>query len=118
VLTSRAAEKSSASWSVARVGATIIISVVALTPACAGGVVDFSCVRGTRSFNCVSQRATDGDPYIRIVPQVLGEAERAEASMRDHKWLTRCRPLVARDNYGVARYLYSEPGCEYGVGAD
>ncbi len=118
MLTNRAAEKASASWSVARVGAAIILSVIALTPAYAGGVADLSCVRGAKTFNCVARWATAGDPYVRTVPEALGEAEKAQASAHDHKWLTRCRPVVERDNYGVARYQYSEPGCEYGLGAD
>jgi hypothetical protein len=118
VLTIRAAEKSLASWSVAHVGAAITLSVIALSPAFAGGVAGLSCVRGAKTFNCVGQWANPGDPYVRTVPEVLGDAEKAQASARDHKWLTRCRPVVERDNYGVARYQYSEPGCEYGLGAD
>jgi len=26
----------------------------------------------------------------------------------------RCRPSVRQDNFGVARYVYAIPGCEFG----
>ncbi len=118
MLTSRPAEAPSASWSVAQVGAAIILSVMTLTSAYAGGVADLSCVRGAKSFNCVGQWATAGDPYVRQVPEALSEAEKAHVLARDRKWLTRCRPVVEHDSYGVARYHYSAPGCEFGVGTD
>lgn len=118
MLTNRATEKSSASWPVTQVGAAIILWVTTLTSAHAGGVADLSCVGGARSFNCAAQWATAGDPYVRTVPDALGEAERAQAAARDHKWMMRCHPVVERDNYGVARYQYSAPGCEYGLGAE
>ena len=46
------------------------------------------------------------------------EAEKARLATRDHKWLARCRPVIERDRYGVARYYYAAPGCEFGVGTD
>ncbi len=118
MLTSRLAEAPSASWSAARVGAAIILSVMTLTSAYAGSVIDLSCVGAAMNFNCVAQWATAGDPYIRQVPEALGEAEKARVLARDHKWLARCRPVVERDSYGVGRYHYSAPGCEFGVGTD
>jgi hypothetical protein len=118
VLTSHRAEAHSASWSAAHVGAAIILSVITLTSAYAGSVIDLNCVGGARSFNCVAQWATAGDPYIRIVPDALDEAEKAHATALDRKWLARCRPVIERDSYGVARYHYSAPGCEFGIGAD
>ena len=118
MLTSLAAGKSSAFWPVAHAGAAAILSVVTLTSANAGGVVNLSCVRGARSFNCAAQWAVPGDPYVRTVPDILGGVERGQAAARDRKWFAHCRPVVERDNYGVARYQYSERGCEYGLGAD
>ena len=50
--------------------------------------------------------------------RLLGEAEKARLATRDHKWLARCRPVIERDRYGVARYHYAAPGCEFGVGTD
>ncbi len=118
MLTNRRAERASVSWSVALVGTVIVLSVITAKSAHAGGVAELSCVRGAKSLNCAAQWGTAGDPYVRSVPDALGEAERAQATARDQKWLARCRPIVERDGYGVARYLYSSPGCEYGLGAD
>jgi hypothetical protein len=33
----------------------------------------------------------------------------------DHKWEERCRPTIAQDRYGVPRYQYAAPGCEFGI---
>jgi hypothetical protein len=77
-----------------------------------------SCFGGHGSFSCSGGWAVPGDPYIRVVPQPLGEAEKSLAASRDRRWLIRCHPVIARDYYGVARYVYAAPGCEYGVGAD
>jgi hypothetical protein len=114
VLTNRPAEWSSATWSAAHVAAVIVLSVASLTSAYAGGVIDLSCVAASKSFNCVAQWATAGDPYVRAVPEALGEVQRAQATARDHKWVTHCHPVVEHDTYGVARYQYSAPDCEYG----
>jgi hypothetical protein len=81
----------------------------------ADGVVDSqSCVGGLFSFNCVAQWSNASDPYLRGVP----EASRANAAARDRKWSKRCHPVVKRDGYGVPRYQYAAPGCEYGIGVD
>jgi hypothetical protein len=66
----------------------------------------------------MGQWAVPGDPNIRIVPEALGDEERAQASARDHRWLAHCKPVVGHDVYGVAHYQYAAPGCEYGPGAD
>jgi hypothetical protein len=118
VLTSHPAEKISASWPIGRIVAAILVSVATLTPARAAGIGGLSCVGSASSFNCVGQWGLGSDPYVRTVPETLDEGEKAQAAARDHKWLTRCRPVVERDIYGVGRYQYSAPGCEYGLGAD
>jgi hypothetical protein len=118
VLTSYPAEASTALRSAASVSAAIIPSVSTIASAYAGNVIDLSCVGGEKSFNCAAQWATAGDPYVRQVPEVLGEAEQARLAARDHEWLARCRPVIERDRYGVARYHYSAAGCEFGVGTD
>jgi hypothetical protein len=117
VLTNRPAGRSVA-WSLARVGAAIGLSAITLASAYAAGVGGLSCVDGGGSLNCLAQWAFPGDPHIRTVPESLGEAEKAQAAVRDHRWLIHCHPIVHRDAYGVARYQYAAPGCEYGVGAD
>jgi hypothetical protein len=117
VLTNRPAGKSLA-WSLVRVGAAIGLSAAALTSAHAGGVGALSCVGGYRSLNCVARWGFPGDPYIRAVPEVLGEAEKAQAATRERRWLIHCHPIVQHDPYGVARYVYAAPGCEYGAGGE
>jgi hypothetical protein len=118
VLTSHPAERSSALSSVVRAGAALLLSAITLTTADAGSVIDLSCVAGARSFNCVAQLATAGDPYVRVVPEAVGEAQKSQLAARDRKWVARCHPVAERDSYGVARYHYAAPGCEYGLGSE
>jgi hypothetical protein len=110
--------------SAARFGAAAMLSAVMLvfasamtrTSAQAADVVTGGCIGGWRGYNCATGWAPAVDPFIRIVPQPLGRAEQARAIERDHKWLARCRPIVAQDTFGVSRYHYAAPGCEFGVG--
>ena len=67
------------------------------------------------TFNCVTRWGTYGDPYVRDVPQP-SDADKARAMARDKRWADRCRPYIAQDRYGVARYHYALPGCEFGIG--
>jgi len=102
-----------------QIGVAIILSVTAATSAGAGGVGDISCL-GTapKSFDCAGRwDMAPGDPNIRLVPDPA-EAQKAALKERDRKWLAHCRPVVERDAFGVARYRYSAPGCEFGIGAD
>jgi hypothetical protein len=118
VLTNRPAEKSSASRRFVRGGVAIVASAMTLTSVYAGGVGNMSCVGGPGSVNCVGQWGPGGDPNVRVVPQALADEERAQAAVRERKWLAQCQPVVRRDPYGVARYQYAARGCEYGIGAD
>ena len=118
MLISHPDEPSSASWSVARAGAALSLLGVTVTSAYAGTVVDLSCIGGAKNFNCVAQMATAGDPYVRVVPQALSEAQKSQLAARDHKWVAHCHPVAERDSYGVERYRYAAPGCEYGLGTD
>jgi hypothetical protein len=102
-----------ASGSAAHVGAAIILSVMTWTSTYAGGVSETTCLGTWQDFNCVTRWGPPGDPSVRLVP------ERREANKaRDRRWLARCRPVIEYDHYGVARYHYSAPGCEFGVDAD
>ena len=118
MLTRIPAEKSSASWSAAHVAAAALLSIITFTSAYAGSVSDWSCVGGWRGFNCVEQSGSAGDPYIRLVPEPVDQAEKERFQAHDRKWLARCRPVIEHDHYGVAHYHYSAPGCEFGLGAD
>jgi hypothetical protein len=95
-----------------------MLSVMTWTSAYAGGVSNTSCVGTWNGFNCVTRWGPAGDPYVRLVPEPLDEAEKARVMARDRRWRARCRPVVENDRFGVARYHYSAPGCEFGVGED
>jgi hypothetical protein len=119
VLTNRSADKSVAVSRLMRGGAAIMLSAMTLTTVYAGGVGTMSCVGGAGAVNCVGQWGPAGDPNVRTVPpKPLGDEERAQAAARERKWLAQCQPLLRRDPYGVARYVYAARGCEYGVDAD
>lgn len=119
MLTSRIAGTASALRPIASIVAAMVLSATTLTPARAGNAVDVGCIGNfMKSFNCAGQWSAAGDPYLRSVPEVVGDEQLTRAAARDRRWMARCNPVVERDSYGVARYRYSTPGCEYGIGAD
>lgn len=67
------------------------------------------------SFNCVERWGANSDPYVRQVPQPASDIEKGISTERERRWEQRCHPQIALDRYGVPRYLYSAPGCEYGA---
>ncbi len=73
-----------------------------------------SCVFSPGTAHCVRQfRYNDaGNTGIKH----LGEpgTEVAEARDREKAWESRCRPALRQDHYGVNRYVYAAPGCEFG----
>ncbi len=97
--------------------ATLSIAILATiwSAAYADGMALGGCVGGTGALNCVVRWGEAGDAYIRVVPQPTGATERAQAAERDRKWEERCRPTIAQDRYGVPRYQYAAPGCEFGI---
>jgi hypothetical protein len=103
----------------ARVAAAAALSLTILgvaAPANAGGLVSGGCIGSWRSFSCVTRWGPAGNPFVRSVPQFLDESDQARAMERDRKWADRCRPVIRQDSYGVARYVYAAPACEFGVG--
>jgi hypothetical protein len=54
------------------------------------------------------------DPYVREVPPPATAELRREAEERERRWVARCHPVIEPDKYGVDRYHYSAPGCEFG----
>lgn len=66
------------------------------------------------SGGCVSIKRELVNPYVIEVPQPRTEKEIADAAERDRLWQARCRPVIRQDHYGVRRYHYAAPGCEYG----
>jgi hypothetical protein len=96
---------------------TLVMTLaVTLASADAGGLEIDGCVGGWISSTCVTRWGEANDPFVRIVPQPSGQAEQARAQEREHKWVGRCRPVITQDRYGVGRYQYFAPGCEFGVG--
>ncbi len=95
-----------------------VIAIATSAPAQAQEMVTGGCVRGWHSFNCVARWGPAGDPYIRLVPQPTDSADSALAKERDRAWVKRCRPTIRPDRYGVSRYYYAAPGCEFGIAAD
>jgi len=111
-----------ASWRAAFIGAAALI-LSAATLAYADELYVGGCVgaggggrgSGAGAFSCVLRVGPPGDPYIRTVPQPQTEAEKAHQAERDHRWVEHCRPVVAQDRYGVPRYRYAAPGCDFGA---
>jgi hypothetical protein len=113
VLTFGCAGARRASWFAVPFGAAIMLTL--MTSAYAQEITTSGCVGGWRSFSCVTRWGPATDPFIRIVPQPLDEAATARAIERDRRWVDRCRPMIRHDRYGVGRYQYAAPGCEFGI---
>jgi hypothetical protein len=74
-----------------------------------------SCIYSYGLVSCVQQyrygdRGSNG--IIQVKPP--SEAGLAEARERDTHCRSRCQPQLRPDRYGVGRYVYAAPGCEYG----
>jgi hypothetical protein len=89
----------------------LLATSVPFDPANADGIDVMSCVGSFGSFSCVERWGPAGDPLVRHRPDLQQDAESAE---RERKWAARCRPVVKQDQYGVGRYRYAAPGCEFG----
>jgi hypothetical protein len=104
---------------ISRLAAAAALSVASLTLICsaadADGMVFGGCIGGGGAVNCAVRWGEAGDPYIRVVPQPVTADEKTQSAERDHKWEQRCQPVIAQDRYGVPRYQYAAPGCEFGV---
>ena len=102
-----------------RLGAKMTLCAVTLLMICsaanADGLVAGGCLGRGISLNCVARWGTPGDPYVRIVPPIKDDEEQKRSAERDHRWEQRCKPTIAQDRFGVPRYFYSAPGCEFGV---
>jgi hypothetical protein len=104
-----------ASRKAALIGAASSLAIITMTAAYADTLWVGGCVGGHGAGNCVLRVGPAGDPYIRTVPAPENDAEKIRATERDHRWLARCRPIIAQDQMGVPRYHYAAPGCEFGV---
>jgi hypothetical protein len=62
-------------------------------------------------------KAVSGLPRIIQVPAPRTE-DTEERDQHARKWRARCRPVIEQDQYGVGRYYYAAPGCEFGKTED
>jgi hypothetical protein len=119
VLTFQFARAKRRARSAGAIGAALALSVplwcAGLAAAQAQMIASGGCIRGY-GFNCVLRWGPASDPYVRSVPRSLDAAAIARAKELDRHWVDRCRPVIAPDRYGVPRYRYAQPGCEFGVG--
>lgn len=77
-----------------------------------GRSVTRQCYAGT----CTWTSGPARHPNIIHVPGPRTADEAAEAQARDDAWVARCNPRPYEDRYGMTRYSYDLPGCEYGGG--
>jgi hypothetical protein len=112
---SRARKLFSACWPIATIAGVLTLSAVTSATAADDYIRIDSCFGGWHSSQCITRWAPTGDANIRTVPEPKTEEEKAHAVERDHRWLQRCRPIVAQDRYGVPRYRYAAAGCDLGV---
>lgn len=99
----------SVALALALLGASVIFA-----PAYAGGIEITNCFGAFRTFSCITQWGAPDDPRLRHVPGPRDAQEEAAFIARDRKWVARCRPVIRQDHYGVSRYHYAAPGCEFG----
>ena len=84
---------------------------VPLDSANASGIDVTNCIRSSGEFSCVERWDWTGDPST---PHGRDPQEEAESAQHERQWAARCRPVVKQDQYGVGRYQYAAPGCEFG----
>jgi hypothetical protein len=92
---------------------------IALTGVASAGFTSSSgCISSgffTGGINCVHTKDKGYGGVARIYKVDEPRAEDVAAAMqRDRKWMDRCKPVIRRDAYGVGRYYYAAPGCEFG----
>jgi hypothetical protein len=72
-----------------------------------------TCVMSYGMYSCVWQSG-GGVPGVISLNAARTERDAAESAERDRLWAARCRPQARVDQYGVRRYHYAAPGCEFG----
>jgi hypothetical protein len=93
----------------------LAMTASSFTTARADWSVSGSCVGGGGVGTCVAQtRNFLRDPHVRPVRGFESQEEAEQSVKRDRKWAHFCKPVAFTDRYGVARYSYAQPGCEFG----
>ncbi len=83
-----------------------------------GTVVD-SCVHSRGSTHCIQRyRERDGDKGGVQSLRERDDDALSESRERERQWVSRCQPALRHDRFGVGRYMYAAPGCEYGRSQD
>jgi hypothetical protein len=105
---------------------TLALTAIALggasAPAAAQRVTDTvvgSCVFSGGAAHCVRQYryGDSGNNGVQSLKEPNPE-DIAESRAREARWVARCKPQLRSDRYGVNRYVYAAPGCEYGQDRD
>lgn len=79
------------------------------------GVYTTNCFGSRNMESCISTfRSGRLNPHVIAVPGPAAANELSAAEARDRRWAERCRPVIRQDRYGMPRYSYDMPGCEYG----
>jgi hypothetical protein len=92
-------------------GLAAAFTLAAIAPgAQADGARSTSCIVISGMLSCTTRwQRWEAQP-----PPPPTEQELAEIRERDRIWQARCQPVIRQDNFGVPRYHYAAPGCEYG----
>jgi hypothetical protein len=77
-----------------------------------------SCVEARSSFSCTASELNHGSIARILQLPSADDRDSEQSSSRHQRWLTRCRPVLLVDQYGVGRYRYAAAGCEFGRAAD
>jgi hypothetical protein len=79
-----------------------------------------SCMGNWGGVTCTThwRKTFNNNPYVIYSVAPASEEEERAAEARDRKWLARCKPVIRQDHYGVSRYIYAAPGCEFGKSED
>ncbi|MFZ5692805.1 MAG: hypothetical protein ACOY5F_16275 [Pseudomonadota bacterium] len=93
-----------------------------LAPAAAQRVTDTavsSCVFSGGAVHCAEKyrygdRGNNGIQSLKEPDPV----DLSDSRDRESRWVARCKPQLRSDRYGVNRYVYAAPGCEYGRDRD
>ena len=95
--------------------ALVALSMLAMpTRSEANGVGTINCHRSFSGGGCVfTYRRGRFNPHLIHVPRVRSDDEDV-IKARDRRWEERCTPVIRQDRYGMPRYSYGAPGCEYG----
>jgi hypothetical protein len=99
------------------IAAAAIFSSAPTIQAAAGNSV--SCIQSGGSVTCVASSGyPNGIASVLHIEAAERLADKADSAAHEWKWMARCRPALRQDKYGVSRYHYSAPGCEFGKTED